>query len=1245
MCSAQEFSEQDLEFFETRVRPILVNRCFECHGPEAEPMGGGLNMGSRQAMLDGGDSGAAFVSGAPDESLFIDAINYGDLYEMPPESKMPDEEIAILTEWVKKGAPWPAGTEQHVVKAEAFDVQKLKSEHWCWEPPQKHAPPAVSNRAWSRDAIDQFILAKLESAQLEPAKPADRRTLVRRLYFDLIGLPPTVEEVTAFVEDPDDDAVAKVVDRLLADPRFGEHWARHWMDLVRYAETCGHEFEYPIPDAWRYRDYLIRAFNSDVPYDQFVVEHIAGDLVEDPRRHPEEEFNESILGTGFWYLGEDVHGPVDVRADLADHFENQIDVMSKTFLGLTVACARCHDHKFDAISTRDYYALAGFIKSSRRQRVMLDPGQKIERSFEQVAETLDQAQPLAAELNAAMNGFEVPRMGHYLSAAIVMLRNDPEFHFPGTTLQGENLKVLKASGGKHQTQTISPSGQFKWQQDKQLWWLDGKVDDELVIEFEVKGTGKKQVELFANFTKAQDYGAVRIVVDDQVVKPNIDFYAPNLSTTGEVSLGEFEFEPGKHRMTMVVTGHHENAIPRHMVGLDYLRLVSRSVSPQANVDINRLAAEKDLDADTLNRLVDAIKSDQSAHRLHPLHLVRLIALQKNGADVAALTRQIKSQSDQVAQVKDDSVLFADFAEGLPAGWFKTGFAFGNQEQTPGNAFSVDGPLFSAGDTVRSNAYGKKFYGVLRSPTFEITHDRIHYRIRGANAKVRLIIEGYVMDVYNSLLFKGITKTFDDRGKTVWLEQAEDIKNYKGLRAHIEIIDHSDGWVSVDEIRFSNEAPPREPHHQLTAMAVNELASGKGTDEGSVKEEVAAMAMARAIKQQFESDSAVAAELKSWFFEHELDRVLVGENDDSLVKKSQELRRVRQQARALAGNVPAPVFAVGMTDGTGENESVYIRGNHKNLGQQAPRQFLSALQESPVESMEGSGRMDLAQRLISQENPLTSRVIVNRIWHHLMGRGIVATVDNFGVLGEKPTHPELLDSLAVDFVDDGWSMKRLIRRILLSQTYQMASSPNPAAAEVDPNNLLLHRANKRRITSESIRDSMLLISKRIDPRLFGQPVEIHLTPFMQGRGRPGKGGPLDGDGRRSIYVKIRRNFLSPMMLAFDTPIPFNTVGRRNNSNVPAQALILMNDPLVYQLAEQWAQHLIDADQSTPDRIRTIYETAFARLPDAREMEMAQQFLSQQATELGIEEAGIGTSTVLWRDLCHVVFNMKQFIFLN
>ena len=361
-------------FFHEKVLPLLETRCFECHGPESE-IKGDLNLSSRSAMLAGGESGAAIVPEKPDESLLIQAVRY-EGFEMPPRSRMPDAEIEILSQWIADGAVWPEGDAPEPAEKPVamFPMQERIASHWAWKQIERPVVPEVKQADWPASDIDRFLLAKMEDAGITPASDADRRAILRRLYFDLIGLPPTIEQQDRFFNDPADTptAMEKVVDELLASPQFGERWARHWLDLVRYAETLGHEFDYPLPYAWRYRDYVIRALNADVPYNDFVREHIAGDLMQEPRRNPELGFNESIIATGFWYLCEDKHAPVDVKGEEATRVDNQIDVFGKTFLGLTIACARCHDHKFDAITADDYYGLSGFLQSSRRRVEWLD---------------------------------------------------------------------------------------------------------------------------------------------------------------------------------------------------------------------------------------------------------------------------------------------------------------------------------------------------------------------------------------------------------------------------------------------------------------------------------------------------------------------------------------------------------------------------------------------------------------------------------------------------------------------------------------------------------------------------------------------------------------------------------------------------------------------------------------------------------------------------------------------------------
>ena len=362
-ATAGEPTPADVAFFESRIRPLLVAHCGECHG--GDELQGGLRLDGRAALLAGGDSGPAVVPGDAAGSLLIGAVRW-ESYEMPPDGKLPDTAVADLERWIDLGAPWPAGRESTGSHAppSAFDLEARRAAHWAWRPVRDPAVPAVRDQAWPNSPVDRFVLARLEAGGLHPAPPADRRALIRRLSFDLTGLPPTPDAITRFLSDDRPEAEGRLVDRLLASPHFGERWGRHWLDLVRYAESRGHEFDHDAPGARHYRDYVIRAFNADVPHDRFVREQIAGDLLTEPRPHPTRGFDESILGTGFWHLGEWVHSPVDTREDEAERFEDMLDTASKTFLGLTVACARCHDHKFDAISTRDYYALAGYLRSS-----------------------------------------------------------------------------------------------------------------------------------------------------------------------------------------------------------------------------------------------------------------------------------------------------------------------------------------------------------------------------------------------------------------------------------------------------------------------------------------------------------------------------------------------------------------------------------------------------------------------------------------------------------------------------------------------------------------------------------------------------------------------------------------------------------------------------------------------------------------------------------------------------------------
>ena len=341
---------------------MLAKNCYGCHGPDQQQSG--LRVDGRDALLKGGKRGPALVPGAPDQSLLVKAIRHDGL-KMPVGSRLKDSEIAAFEEWIRNDAPWPsAAISKTTSRKERY--QHLAREHWAFQRVSTQTPPSVSNPAWSKTALDRFIFARLQQSGLSPSKPADKRILMRRLSYVLTGLPPTAEEVDQFVADSAPDAYVRLIDRILGSPHFGEHWARHWLDLVRYGETRGYEWNYEIIGAWRYRDYLIRAFNADVPYNQLVREHIAGDLLEQPRIDPKAGINESVIGTAFYRLGEAGHDDCIMFREIAlDVLDNEIDTLSKTFQGLTVSCARCHDHKLDPIPTEDYYGLYSILNSSR----------------------------------------------------------------------------------------------------------------------------------------------------------------------------------------------------------------------------------------------------------------------------------------------------------------------------------------------------------------------------------------------------------------------------------------------------------------------------------------------------------------------------------------------------------------------------------------------------------------------------------------------------------------------------------------------------------------------------------------------------------------------------------------------------------------------------------------------------------------------------------------------------------------
>ncbi len=1214
-----------VEFFEKEVRPILANRCVACHGPEKQKSE--LRLDSRAAALAGGLTGPAVEPGKPEESLLVEAIGYGEALKMPPKSKLPEGEIATLTKWVAMGAPWPGGDAgggaAAATKVDEFDLAK-RAEHWSFRPLQRVEPPEIEDRAWPITPIDRFLLARMEAEGLKPAPDADRATFLRRLTFDLIGLPPTPGEVRDFLEDRSPEAYEKVVDRLLASPHYGERWGRHWLDLVRYAETAGHEFDYDIPGAWRYRDYVVRAFNADVPYGTFVAEHLAGDLVESPRRDPVTGENESVLGTGFFVLGEGVHSPVDVREEQMRRIDNQIDVLSKAFLGLTVSCARCHDHKFDPIRQRDYYALAGFLKSSRHQHAFIDPPDRVGAKVRELAALKGEFSPtpgdegtadrIAAYAEAAwriaFDPASVPAEASSPSEIVFADFEGPDYGgwTPTGTAFGET--PLRLPVPPYQGDVASRGRGLVGSHNGRV---PGGVEDRDALTGTLTSPPFRIERDFIGFLVGGGGHAgqtcVNLLLDGRIA----------MSLTGRnenrMRWATFDVRPfrGREAQLEVVdraTGGWGNISLDHVVFTD-----DPSDPDSAERSVGAIARARGLDEDMLRHWVDAVKDPRARESGHPL---------------AGL---VSGPSARGPRDDGGSSTFEAFDGPTFGAWTTTGDAFGAGPSRPGAWRPGDsGPVPVAPGWAHSGLVSDRLQGVLRSPTFTIERPFVLYRAEGRGGRINLIIDGF--EKIRAPIYGGLPLTID-ADQPRWF--AVDVSMWRGHRAYVEIADGAaldftgstsryvsgDGSIAVDEIRFADSAAPPEEASPFSGDPAD-IADRARRFGAEVADALGGWRDAR-------PDAARRDEGLGWLVARGL---IPGKADP----RSADLMA---RYRAVEATIPEPTLAPAIVDGPGEDEFLLARGNHGTPGDPVPRRFLEVLSGGDGGSAgpgPGSGRLELVRRLNDPErNPLPSRVIVNRVWHHHFGRGLVPTVDDFGHMGQPPTHPELLDYLATRFLDEGGSIKRLHRLIVLSRAYRMSSAPDPAAARVDPDNRLLHRMNVRRLEAEALRDAMLAVAGRLDPSLGGPSVAPHLTPFMDGRGRPQSSGPLDGDGRRSLYLNVRRNFLTPMLLAFDYPPPATAMGRRNVSNVPAQALTLLNDPFILDQARLWAGRLLEeSGASAEDRVDRMYLTAFARLPTPAERAAALAFLG---------EPGRRGDRGAWADLAHVLFNVKEFLFVN
>lgn len=1095
------WAQDDSAFFEQKIRPILVEHCYQCHSEKAKKKQGGLLLDSRAGLRVGGDSGPAVVPGKPGASLLLRAVRYDDPdLKMPPKGKLPAAVLADLETWIRRGAYDPREKAVAKTPTRAWDeALKERRRWWSLQPVRKPPLPVVKNSAWSAHPVDRFLLAKLEAKGLPPPQSADSRTLIRRLSLVLTGLPPTLAEMEAYCAAAERDSIRAteaLVDRLLASPHFGERWARHWMDVVRFTETHGNEWNYEVHHAWRYRDYLIRAFNDDLPYDQFVREHVAGDLL--TRWNHAGHFNEAPIGTAFWRFGEVNHDDcVEFRQIGYDLADNQIDTLTKAFQATTVACARCHDHKIDAVSMKDYYALLGIVRSSRL-----------------VAHTID-----APDVNAEA------------VARLCKLRSD----------------ILR-----------------------------------------------------------------------------------ELSTLWQREVGD----PGRtlRAAQAALEGRHDAA------------------ELARGLDANRLAKFKTLLKATAVPLEDP---------LHPWLAMRA----KEPASFAARWQQLRQKYATETAARStfnakNFTSFGDFRAGKLDGWRADGQGL-RGGPTRGHVV-----LAGAGDAAIAGIYPAGLYthslserlnGTLRSPLLPARKYVSFHVLGGKTSAVRLVSNNCQLNYVN---YKALTKP-----DLQWLRFTIPADR-ASLRTYAELMTKLDNPKFPDQLgtlggdtgnaRVPWEQAAADPRsffgitravvHDCEETPRPELSHMSPLFARALESEAdLAEQYTRAARQAVEAllSDTVPDDVVPW-----LDWMLRRGLLTNSCHGSPRLAKLIADYRAVEARLAVPRVVPGLADAeVGYNHPVLSRGDAKKPGEIVPRRYLEVLDGSQHPyGPRGSGRRELAARLASAGNPLTARVMVNRLWHHLFGTGLVRTVDDFGHVGELPSHPELLDDLAARFVEDGWSVKKMLRFLVLSRAFQATSRASAAGRAVDPDNRLLHHYPARRLEAEAIRDAILSASGRLDRTLYGPSVHPYRDKAVPDRRLfP---GPLDGAGRRSIYIKV--NLMEPpkFLGAFNFPGGKVTQGRRDVTNVPAQALALLNDPFVVQQADEWAGRLIARpDTSSAARIDYLFRVALGRPPKLAERERFERAVLRLAELHGVAPAQVLRSRAVWKDVAHAMFNLSEFVYIR
>ncbi|MFI4877084.1 MAG: DUF1549 domain-containing protein [Blastopirellula sp. JB062] len=976
----------EYEFFEKKIRPVLAQHCYACHNSFGKAKGG-LALDYKAALFAGGDSGEVVIAGNPDESVLLQALRHENGYEMPAQAPPLSEAIIQDFErWIRIGAPDPRIEKPKTPNADGApeweEIRESRKKWWAFQPLRQTPPPEVDAAPWSHYPLDRFVYSRMTQEGLKPQKLARPETLARRVHLILTGRLPEPDVVRGFVEDPSDAAYEAMVDKLLASQAFGERWARHWQDWYRYAESHGSEEDPRIPYVGEYRDYLVRALNDDVGYDQLLKEHLAGDLLASPRINESLGLNESAIGAAHLRMTPHGYGVTDAYGEQITFTDNQIDVVSKAMLGLTVSCARCHNHKFDPISQKDFYRFYGIFASGRPSNVLIDAPARLEMNREEIlAVKAEFRQQMARRWLA-----QLPELSAWLDQVDPQPKKQPHLSDP----LGVWLLLKNETPEKLPARIKALSAQFA-------------------------RLKKERAESIANAT-------VYLDLKDQTNRSR-------WNATGNSSAGE--------------------------------------ASPAGS-----------------------------------------FAMRPDG----------------------DKALLAIYPSGI-----------------------------------YTHLISEKHAAVLSTENIRIRGKHAYVRAIGVDAQARTPIRNYPLTRGGGLHPANRL----DRQSLDWMRLGAKWEYWHGEQCHLELSTGKDklpypsandrSWFGITEF-YAGDSPPVSTGASFLELADNLETLKTTSDLASAY----AATLTEAVKAWERGDCTdVQAEylnafLQRGFFENQLERL------------PSEIQRLAATYRRFEREIPSPRRAPGVIEGKPIAQPLLVRGDHRNEAEPVPQGFLEVFGGRTYDGSQ-SGRLELASDVVSERNTLKSRVLINRLWGYVFGRGLVGSTDNFGRLGNEPTHPELLDYLALDFERNNWSLKHAIRQMVVSRTFRAASQADQATLERDPNNRSLSFYLPRRLDAEAIYDSLAQLANQEE---------------------------------RAIYLPVIRNEQNPFLAVFNKPIPTTTVSARTNTNVPAQALAMMNGQVVRQAAQRWADR-IDRQHpqaATEVKIRQMFSEAYLRLPSAEEIEI-------------------------------------------